>query len=78
MTPPPQSPEKQEKLLADALAIVKEQAFEMKLNLDKGKLMDALKQASIMLSELRTSLLSPKSYYELCILCYCHISLRYE
>lgn len=68
MTPPPQSPERQEKLLADALAIVKEQAFEMKLNLDKGKLMDALKQASIMLSELRTSLLSPKSYYELCIL----------
>lgn len=65
MTPQPQSPEKQEKLLADALAIVKEQAFEMKLNLDKGKLMDALKQASIMLSELRTSLLSPKSYYEL-------------
>lgn len=68
MTPQPQSPEKQEKLLADALAIVREQAFEMKLNLDKGKLMDALKQASIMLSELRTSLLSPKSYYELCIL----------
>uniref|UniRef100_T1IAV5 Uncharacterized protein n=1 Tax=Rhodnius prolixus TaxID=13249 RepID=T1IAV5_RHOPR len=60
--------DKQEKLLADALSIVKEQAFEMKLNLDKGKLMDALKQASIMLSELRTSLLSPKSYYELCIL----------
>ena len=30
--------------------------------------MDALKFASTMLSELRTSLLSPKSYYELCIL----------
>lgn len=28
--------------------------------------MDALKHASSMLSELRTSLLSPKSYYELC------------
>jgi vacuolar protein sorting-associated protein 35 len=35
---------------------------------DKGKLMDGLKHASNMLSELRTSLLSPKSYYELCIL----------
>jgi vacuolar protein sorting-associated protein 35 len=30
--------------------------------------MDGLKHASNMLSELRTSLLSPKSYYELCIL----------
>lgn len=33
---------------------------------DKNKLMDALKHASNMLHELRTSLLSPKSYYELC------------
>lgn len=30
--------------------------------------MDALKHASNMLGELRTSMLSPKSYYELCIL----------
>lgn len=36
---------------------------------DKNKLMDALKHASNMLGELRTSMLSPKSYYELCILC---------
>ncbi|KAL1115285.1 hypothetical protein AAG570_007316 [Ranatra chinensis] len=57
--------EQQEKLLQEALGIVREQALGMKLNLDKGKLMDALKQASVMLSELRTSLLSPKSYYEL-------------
>jgi hypothetical protein len=28
--------------------------------------MEALKHASSMLSELRTTLLSPKSYYELC------------
>ena len=35
---------------------------------DKGKLMDGLKHASTMLGELRTSFLSPKSYYELCIL----------
>ena len=34
---------------------------------DKSKLMDALKHASNMLGELRTSMLSPKSYYELCI-----------
>lgn len=37
----------------------------MKRALDKNKLMDALKDASLMLVELRTSLLSPKSYYEL-------------
>lgn len=37
----------------------------MKRNLDKNRLMDGLKCASTMLGELRTSLLSPKSYYEL-------------
>lgn len=29
--------------------------------------MDALKSASLMLAELRTSSLSPKQYYELCV-----------
>lgn len=33
---------------------------------DSELLMDALKSASTMLSELRTSSLSPKSYYKLC------------
>ena len=55
----------QDKLLDEALGIVKVQAFQMKRCLDKSKLMDGLKHASTMLSELRTSLLSPKSYYEL-------------
>jgi len=55
----------QEKLLDEALGIVKVQAFQMKRCLDKNKLMDGLKHASTMLSEMRTSLLSPKSYYEL-------------
>jgi vacuolar protein sorting-associated protein 35 len=53
-------------LLDEALGIVKTQAFQMKRCLDKGKLMDGLKHASTMLGELRTSMLSPKSYYELC------------
>ena len=57
--------EQQEKLLDESLGIVKVQSFQMKCCLDKGKLMEALKHASNMLSELRTSLLSPKSYYEL-------------
>ena len=33
---------------------------------DSDLLMDALKSASTMLGELRTSTLSPKAYYELC------------
>ncbi|XP_068894680.1 vacuolar protein sorting-associated protein 35 isoform X2 [Tenebrio molitor] len=65
-TPPQISPvEEQEKYLQDAVGVVKAQAFHMKRALDKNKLMDALKNASAMLAELRTSLLSPKSYYEL-------------
>ncbi|XP_017786600.1 PREDICTED: vacuolar protein sorting-associated protein 35 isoform X2 [Nicrophorus vespilloides] len=65
-TPQQLSPvEEQEKLLDEALATVKNEAFKMKRCLDKNKLMDALKSASVMLGELRTSLLSPKSYYEL-------------
>ena len=35
--------------------------------------MDALKSASLMLAELRTSSLSPKQYYELCK---CHPNRR--
>ncbi|XP_026333733.1 vacuolar protein sorting-associated protein 35 [Hyposmocoma kahamanoa] len=57
--------EEQVKLLDEALNVVKVQAFQMKRCLDKSKLMDALKHASTMLGELRTSLLSPKCYYEL-------------
>jgi len=60
-----QSLDDQEKLLDEALNIVKMEAFPMKRCLDKNKLMDGLKHASNMLGELRTSLLSPKSYYEL-------------
>ncbi|KAG8562710.1 hypothetical protein GDO81_015780 [Engystomops pustulosus] len=61
-----QSPQdEQEKLLDEAVQAVKVQSFQMKRCLDKNKLMDALKHASNMLGELRTSMLSPKSYYEL-------------
>lgn len=64
-TPPSSPHDEQEKLLDEALGVVKAQAFQMKRCLDKGKLMDGLKHASNMLGELRTSMLSPKSYYEL-------------
>ncbi|KAL3860250.1 hypothetical protein ACJMK2_010400 [Sinanodonta woodiana] len=64
-TPQLSPQEEQEKLLEEAFNVVKTQSFQMKRCLDKGKLMDGLKHASTMLGELRTSMLSPKSYYEL-------------
>ncbi|EGD79380.1 vacuolar protein sorting-associated protein 35 [Salpingoeca rosetta] len=57
----------QDALLAEASRAVKENAFAMKRSLDEDKLMDALKHAVAMLSELRTSALQPKTYYELYI-----------
>lgn len=57
--------DEQEKLLEDALRSTKQEAFQMKRCIDKGRLMDALKHASTMLMELRTGCLTPKNYYEL-------------
>ncbi|KAK9389043.1 vacuolar protein sorting-associated protein 35 [Lipomyces mesembrius] len=63
---PSPSKEEQARLLEDALSVVRQQSQLMLKNLEsKGKLMDALKHASSMLSELRTSALGPKQYYEL-------------
>ncbi|XP_052872100.1 vacuolar protein sorting-associated protein 35 isoform X1 [Anopheles cruzii] len=65
----PQTPinsvDEQDKLLSEAVTVVRTQAFQMKRFLDKERLMEAMRCASTMLGELRTSLLSPKSYYEL-------------
>lgn len=65
--------EEQDKLLEEAKNVVNVQAFYMKRCLDNGKLMDALKHASNMISELRTSLLSPKAYYSLYIAVFDHL-----
>jgi vacuolar protein sorting-associated protein 35 len=53
----------QEKFLEDAKRVIKEQAFFMKKSLDAGKLRDALRSSSTMLNELKTSQLSPRTYY---------------
>eukprot|EP01134_Creolimax_fragrantissima_P006956 CFRG6956T1 len=55
----------QPKLLEEARQVVKVQAFQMKRCLEKNRVMDALKHASTLSSELKTSNLSPKNYYEL-------------
>ncbi|OCF38322.1 vacuolar protein sorting-associated protein VPS35 [Kwoniella heveanensis CBS 569] len=53
------------KLLSDVLATVKVQSVQLKRCLEQDQIMEALKAASSMLAELRTSSLSPKQYYEL-------------
>jgi len=65
--------EEQEKLMEEAKNVVNVQAFYMKRCLDTQKLMDALKHASNMISELRTSLLTPKTYYSLYITVFDHL-----
>ncbi|KZM28400.1 retromer complex subunit Vps35 [Ascochyta rabiei] len=63
-SPPPV--EDQARLLEDALAVVRQQTMLMRRCLETpGKLMDALKCSSTLVSELRTSSLGPKQYYEL-------------
>ncbi|XP_010515537.1 PREDICTED: vacuolar protein sorting-associated protein 35C [Camelina sativa] len=54
-----------EKWLADDIAAVKQNAFYMQRAIDSNNLKDALKFSAQMLSELRTSKLSPHKYYEL-------------
>ncbi|KAI9738058.1 MAG: Vacuolar protein sorting-associated protein 35 [Claussenomyces sp. TS43310] len=63
-TPP--AVEDQARLREDALGVVRQQTHLMRKCLETpGKLMDALKCSSTLVSELRTSSLGPKQYYEL-------------
>ncbi|KAI1196724.1 vacuolar protein sorting-associated protein 35 [Nemania serpens] len=66
MSTTPALPEDQARLLEDALIAVRQQTALMRKCLEApGKLMDALKCCSTLVSELRTSSLGPKQYYEL-------------
>ena len=56
----------QQDLLKEALANARDHAFRMKRAMDAGELSNVLKHAAEVLRELRTSLLSPKTYYQLC------------
>lgn len=62
---PPNSDE-QEKLLNETISAACKYSTQMNYYLDKERMQDALNNAISMLTELRTSCLSPKSYYELC------------
>ncbi|KAJ4714150.1 Vacuolar protein sorting-associated protein 35 [Melia azedarach] len=57
--------EDQEKWLAAGIAGLQQNAFYMHRALDSNNLRDALKYSAQMLSELRTSKLSPQKYYQL-------------
>eukprot|EP00298_Acanthocystis_sp_HF-20_P010084 c18665_g2_i1.p1 GENE.c18665_g2_i1~~c18665_g2_i1.p1 ORF type:complete len:778 (-),score=337.51 c18665_g2_i1:147-2480(-) len=59
--------DEQEKFKNQAQDVVKQQAYFMKRALDSENLAEALKHANTMLCELKTSLLTPKNYYELYI-----------
>ncbi|KAG8844411.1 Vacuolar protein sorting-associated protein 35 [Tulasnella sp. 330] len=59
------SPIDDARILSDSMGVVKVQLVAMRRHLEADQLMDALKAASTMLAELRTSSLSPKQYYEL-------------
>jgi hypothetical protein len=50
-------------LLEDAKKAAKEQAYFMRKALDNADLRSGLKHASLMLTEFKTSLLSPRNYY---------------
>lgn len=51
--------------LGEALNTVKIQSVQLRRHLDTDQVMDALKSASTMIGELRSSVLTPKHYYEL-------------
>jgi len=61
---PPKGDEQKEALDA-ALKVVQSEAFHMKRSLDSKNLREALKHSAVMISELRTPILSPKNYYQL-------------
>jgi vacuolar protein sorting-associated protein 35 len=57
--------EDQDKILEDAISVVKNEAFQMQRALDSADMREALKHASSMISEMKTSTMSPKTYYQL-------------
>ena len=57
--------EDQDKILDEAVSVVKNEAFQMQKALDAADMREALKHASSMIGEMKTSTMSPKTYYQL-------------
>ncbi|KAG6785652.1 hypothetical protein POTOM_007225 [Populus tomentosa] len=69
--------EDEDKWLAEGIAGIQHNAFYMHRALDANNLRDALKCSALMLSELRTSKLSPHKYYDLCTYLLCTVGSVY-
>jgi vacuolar protein sorting-associated protein 35 len=65
---PPKKADEQKDALDAATKVVQSEAFLMKRALDSKNLREALKHSAVMISELRTPVLSPKNYYQLYML----------
>ena len=57
--------EDQDKILEEAVSIVRNSASLMQRSLDASDMREALKHASSMIGEMKTSTMSPKTYYQL-------------
>ena len=57
--------EEQEKFLNDALNSVKAQSYHIRNTIDRNQMRQCLRETSQMLIELKTNILTPKSYYNL-------------
>ncbi|MCQ2819080.1 MAG: vacuolar protein sorting-associated protein 35 [archaeon] len=57
--------EKQEQYLDDCLKAVKGEAYHLKAAIERNNMRQTLRQTAALLNELRTSLLTPRSYYSL-------------
>ena len=57
--------EDQDKILEDAVRVVKSESFAMQKALDASDMREALKNASNMIGEMKTSTMSPRTYYQL-------------
>ena len=55
----------QEKVLDEALLVVKSQSYQMKVAIENNKLRNSLKYAKSMLDTLKSTTLSPSNYYQL-------------
>jgi vacuolar protein sorting-associated protein 35 len=57
--------EDQDKILEDAVRVVKNESFAMQKALDASDMREALKNASNMIGEMKSSSMSPRTYYQL-------------
>lgn len=68
--PPPYTIDKMSQSMEASTVFIKQHIALLAKSLDRDRLMDGLKNASLFLGELRTNVLTPKQYYELYVLAF--------